>query len=74
MRRIQPGDPIEARDAYSMWLTGVADSGVEPTHDGHRKIHDFPVIWVRFEGCDRIPWPAKDVRSLACVDFTKLVK
>jgi hypothetical protein len=42
----------------------MAISEVEPTHIDGRKIHDFPVIWVRLAvGGQRLPWPVESVRE-----------
>lgn len=60
----QRGDLIEVRDAHDNWLPAAATSGVEGTHRDGRKVHDFPVVWVRVFGTDTpIPWPAEDVRA-----------
>lgn len=44
---IQPGESIEIRTAFGAWVEAVATSGVEGTHRHGKKIHDFPVIWVK---------------------------
>lgn len=66
---IKAGDHVLALTAFGEWKPGVADSEIEGTHkavpeDGRMvKIHDFPVIWVKFEPDGRrVPWPAQDVR------------
>ena len=63
MTAFEYGDPVEVRDARGNWIAAVARSGVEPTHRGRVKIHDFPVIWVALPGvAEPMPWPATDVR------------
>jgi hypothetical protein len=66
---IKPGDRVRIRDAYGHWRDATALSGEEDTHDidpktgNPRKIHDFPVVWVRTRpGGDPVPWPAEDVQ------------
>jgi hypothetical protein len=66
---LRPGDRVLVRDAGGEWHEAVADSEVElerevDTRTGrYRKLHDFPVIWVRFRpGGERMPWPAEDVK------------
>lgn len=69
LRTIQRGDSVRVRDASDEWHEAVADSAVEGTHrvahgrvrPSVRTIHDFPVVWVRFDAGRRIPWPAEDV-------------
>lgn len=63
MAEIQHGDAIRIREVDGEWLPAVAHTGIEPTHRDGRKIHDFPVYWVRVAGrADPLPWPAEDVR------------
>jgi hypothetical protein len=74
--KIAKGDQVQVRDHAGKWHDAVADSPVEGTRTidygrvpaRSRKIHDFPVVWVRFpkrgEGNRiRIPWPAEHVRK-----------
>jgi hypothetical protein len=71
--RIAKGDKVRVRDHAGEWHDAVADSPVEGTHTydygrrpaRSRKIHDFPVVWVRFRQGkgNRIPWPAEHVRK-----------
>lgn len=55
-------DAVQVQDAGGEWLPAEAISEVEPTHIDGRKVHDFPVVWVRFENGGPIPWPAESVR------------
>jgi hypothetical protein len=59
---IQPGTPVSVRCADGQWLDAVATSVREHTHRADRRIHDFPVVWVRFGRTEPVPWPAADVR------------
>ncbi|MDV7193307.1 hypothetical protein [Mycolicibacterium fortuitum] len=58
---VQAGTAVEVRTATGEWIEAVADSAIEGTHDGRRRIHDFPVIWIRINDA-RLPWPVPDVR------------
>lgn len=63
---VAPGDRVRIRDAYGEWHDAIADSSIEGTHHGGgRKVHDFPVIWVKSRGNDgkmhRMPWPIEYV-------------
>lgn len=65
---IKPGDEVMTRCADDTWRSAVAASGLEGTHDinpatgRRRKIHSFPVVWIkRFPDSDPTPWPAEDV-------------
>lgn len=49
-------------DAFGVEHAAIALSGVEGTHRDGRKIHDFPIVWVRTVRGSRIPWPREDVR------------
>jgi hypothetical protein len=64
--RIKPGDRLMVTTAFGAEVPAVADSHVEGTHDpvSGNRIHDFPVVWIRFDGTDgkRIPWPRESVR------------
>lgn len=72
---IKPGDMVEAQEAGGVWLPAIAESGVEGTHvvdynrspARSRKIHDFPVVWIRWPDDRqrrRFPWPAENVRTV----------
>lgn len=53
---IQYGDPIEVRDVSGEWNPAVARSEVIGTHEGRKKIHDFPVVYVALPGlADPVP-------------------
>lgn len=57
---------VEVRTADGQWQPATAVSEVEPTHIDGQKIHDFPVVWVRFSTSDRrMPWPADAVREVS---------
>lgn len=64
----QPGDVLLATTATGEERECVAVSRCEGTHglrpDGkYGKIHDFPVVWVRFPDRDeRLPWPFESLR------------
>jgi len=55
---------VEVQTADGGWIAAEAVSEVEPTHVDGRKVHDFPVIWVRFEGGGWMPWPVESVREV----------
>lgn len=57
-----PGQLVEILDAFGKMWPAIADSNIEGTNDPKtgRKVHDFPVVWVKRDG-RRIPWPAEDV-------------
>lgn len=60
------GEYVRVRTASDQWLDAVTTSRPEGTHLGARKVHDFPVVWVRIMGVDQqMPWPLADteVRS-----------
>jgi hypothetical protein len=60
---IKPGDPLLARNAFDEWVEAVATSAPEGTHRDGKKIHDFPVVWVRFTAKGgSLPWPVEDVK------------
>ncbi len=62
-RDFRPGDPTEIRTAFDVWRPATAHSDTEPTHRDGKKIHDFPVVWVKVPGRqEALPWPAEDVR------------
>jgi hypothetical protein len=67
---VRPGDALLATTATGEERECAAASGYEGTHgrraDGsYGRIHDFPVIWIRFPGrSDRLPWPVEDLRSV----------
>lgn len=61
---VKTGDLLIATTATGEERECLAASGYEGTHHGgNRKVHDFPVIWVRFttKG-DRLPWPVESLR------------
>ena len=64
--KIRPGTPVSVLTAFGDWRDAIATSALEPTHMGGKKVHNFPVIWIRLatqtneEG--PIPWPAESVR------------
>lgn len=61
--KITPGQRVYVRDASGDWHGAVAVSGVEPTHVRGRRVHDFPVVLVRFSAASEpVPWPVADVR------------
>jgi hypothetical protein len=62
--RITAGDAVRIQDADGEWWLATADSPIEPPHRDGRKIHDFPVIWVRHNGGRRLPWPATHVQRI----------
>ena len=62
--RFHDGQPVRVTDVAGVEHDGVARSDIEGTHDGHRKIHDFPVVWVEIDNRGRIPWPAQYVRAV----------
>lgn len=63
--KISPGMRVLVRDAFDEWHPAVADSHLEGTHQGRKRVHDFPVIWIKMFGtAERLPWPAKDVRAV----------
>lgn len=43
---VDQGTAVEVRTAHRAWIAAVADSRVGSAHDGSRRIHDFPIIWV----------------------------
>lgn len=63
MSDIRPGNRVEVLTALGDWKPATALSRIEGTHDysksrGGRKIHDFPVVWIGFDGNPRpTPWP-----------------
>ena len=58
------GEAVRVRTADDEWLDAVATSRPEGTHVGGRKVHDFPVVWVRVAGVHQsIPWPLTDVEA-----------
>ena len=58
------GDAVRVRTADDEWLHAVTTSRPEGTHMDGRKVHDFPVVWVRLMGVDQqIPWPLTDVEA-----------
>lgn len=59
---VSEGDSIVITDAFGVEHAAIALSGVEGTHRDGRKIHDFPIVWVRTVRGSRIPWPREDVR------------
>ena len=65
-QEIHNGSHVLAKDAFGKWHRMAAVSGVEPTHENGRKIHDFPIVWVTnarlASAGEKIPWPAEDVR------------
>lgn len=62
---VQPGASLVATTATGEERECIAASGYEGIYHGssRRKVHDFPVIWVRFttKG-DRLPWPVESLR------------
>lgn len=58
---IEAGAEVRVRDASGNWHAAVATSGVEPTWRNGRKLHDFPVVWVRIGDGEPVPWPVEDV-------------
>jgi hypothetical protein len=66
---IRPGDPVWVRAVGGDEHRAVACSAIEQTHTVcGRKIHDFPVVWVRVARDDGgwsepIPWPAGYVQQ-----------
>lgn len=66
---IRPGDRVWVLSATGVEHRAVASSAVETTHTVlGKKIHDFPVVWVRVEREDGgwsspIPWPAAYVKQ-----------
>jgi len=66
--KIRPGARVEVQTASGDWVPATALSAVEGTHDYSksprgREIHDFPIIWIGFDGNPhRMPWPAENVR------------
>lgn len=50
------GTDVQVRTAHGDWIAAAPDSRIEGTHPGGRRIHDFPVAWVRVAGA-RLPWP-----------------
>jgi len=60
---IDAGDRVRVIDAFGKWHRAIAQSGVEGTKHGGRKVHDFPVIWVELDGYPgRMPWPRESVQ------------
>jgi len=58
------GKAVRVRTADDEWLDAVAASRPEGTHRDGRKVHDFPVVWVRIMGVDQpMPWPLTDVEA-----------
>lgn len=63
---IRPGDALLVRTAYDEWLPATASSAVEGIWKDGRKVHDFPVVLVQFDGAaGSVPWPLEDVRRRA---------
>lgn len=56
---------VEVQTADGEWIVAEAVSEVEPMYVDGRKVHDFPVIWVRFAGGGRMPWPVESVREVS---------
>jgi len=55
------GESVRVRTASGEWLDAVTTSRPEGAHVGGRKVHDFPVVWVRVMGVDQpMPWPLAD--------------
>lgn len=64
MSAIDIGSALRVRDASGDWLDAVAVSVPEGEYVDGRKVHDFPVVWVRVMGVDQtIPWPLTDVEA-----------
>lgn len=62
---IKSGDAVLVQSYDGGWHEAVATSPVEPTHRGLRKVHDFPVVWVKIgNDGDSIPWPAQYVERI----------
>ena len=60
------GESVRVRTAEDEWLDAVTTTTPEGTHIDGRKVHDFPVVWVRLMGVDQqIPWPLTDVEATA---------
>lgn len=60
---VRSGDALIATDALGQDHLATAVSGYEGTHEGRRKQHDFPVIFIRIAGSwDRVPWPVESLR------------
>jgi hypothetical protein len=72
---VQPEDRLIVRTATGDWVHAIADSWLEGVYGldeskVYRKIHDFPVVWIRFPRLpgSRTPWPAEDVQRLCRCD------
>ena len=57
----KPGDAVVITDAYGREHLATALTGIEGTHRDGRKVHDFPVVWVRTGRSERIPWPVESI-------------
>ena len=58
------GEAVRVRTASGEWLDAVTGSLPEGQYMDGRKVHDFPVVWVRIMGVDQpMPWPLTDVQA-----------
>lgn len=60
---IQPGSSLLVHNAMGEWLEAIAVTAPEGTHSHGKRIHDFPIVWVKFTTRGpAFPWPLEDVR------------
>lgn len=67
-REVRPGDALNAVDARGKvhpcraTSTYEPERALNPASGRYRWVHDFPVVWVSFEGRDPVPWPVEWLR------------